>query len=536
MAEAHGRRTLLRFRDVVIDVAHNRVDIGDASHQIEPKPMEVLFALALRNGQVVSRQDVIDEVWGVAYGGDESLTRAISLLRKVLPDHIRTIPKRGYVFTAEPEALEAQPSRSAWRRRRLWIAGAGLAVLAATGISVLVVLIPKPVPPPVSQIEGIVVEVKPFIAAGEGHEAAVATARLTSALSHFDQIKVRAFGAGAPADPRQDYIYTVTGAIAGIGARAHLDVQLLDPASGDTLWSGSAPYDDRAASALAAELEPAAVIVTKRRVQSRPAEQLSPWELILLGTWVPGADQEWQGPPGTQPYWVWERAIAQAPDFALAHASLAQVMANFALFDPPSDTPQAAARAARAADRALQLAPYDAGVLYQIALYDRYAGRREAAIATFDQVLAREPDNVAARIERIFAQGQCTSDSAAATAQLQALDAGLPPADPRHWVILSRLADLALGHGDYAAARDYAVRSRLMVRQVWSSVTLAAADAELGGTGEARLVGMEHHGQWPGLDYGRFAGGPLSRWCYGGDTSRAADAFRKLDKAIKNSG
>ncbi len=534
MAAARGGQPL-RFRDMVIDVGHNRVDRAGTSHQIEPKPMEVLYVLASRNGQVMSRQDLIDEVWGVAHGGDESLTRAISLLRKVLPDHIRTIPKRGYVFTAEPEAV-APPPHPAGRRWRPWVAGAGLALLAVIGIGAVIVLFPKPAPPPASRIEGIVVEVKPLIDGGDGHAAAMATASLTSALSHFDQIKVRAFGAGAPPDPRQDYIYTVTGAIAGTGARAHLDAQLLDPASGDTLWSGSVPYDDRAASAVAAELEPAALFVTKRRVQARPAAQLSPWELILLGTWVPGADQEWLGPPGPQPYWLWERAIAQAPDFALAHASLAQVMADFALFDPPSDTPQAAARAAKAADRALQLAPYDAGVLYQIALYDRYAGKREAAVATLDQVLAKEPDNIAARIDRDFAQGQCGANSAAASAQLQALDAELPPADPRHWVVLSRQADLALGRGDYAAARDYAARSRLMVRQVWSSVTLAAADAELGKTGEARLVGLEHKGQWPSLDYGRFASGPVSRWCFGGDAAHAADAFRKLDAAVKNSG
>jgi len=522
MAAAHGRT--LRFKDMVIDVAHNRVDIAAASHQIEPKPMEVLYALASRNGQVVSRQDLIDEVWGVAHGGDESLTRAISLLRKVLPDHIRTIPKRGYVFTAAPETT-LPPSKP--RRLPLWVGLTGLAlILAAVAVGLMFR------PAPVSRKEGIVLLVKPFIPNSDS-DAAVATAALTASLSHFDQVEVRAYGAGASPDPKRDYIYTVTGAIVG---KAHLDVQLLDQGSGDTLWSGSAPYNDRAASALAAQLEPAALIVTKRRVQARPAGDLSPWELILLGTWIPGADQEWLGPPGPQPYWVWERAIAQAPDFALAHASLAQVMANFALFDPPSDTTAHAARAAKAAERALQLAPYDAGVLYQIALYDRYAGRREAAIATLNQVLAHEPDNIAARIERDFADGQCAPDSLAASARLKALDDSLPAADPRHWVILSRLADLALGRGDYAAARDYAARSRQMVRQVWSSVTLAAADAELGRTGEARQVGLEHHAQWPALDYGRFAAGPLGRWCYGGDTAHAADAFRKLDAVIKTPG
>ena len=529
MAAARGERTL-GFKGVVIDVAHNRVDIAGASHQVEPKPMEVLYALASRNGEVVSRQDLIDEVWGVAFGGDESLTRAISLLRKVLPDHIRTIPKRGYVFTAEPEAAAAPiPPKPRWR---LGAAGAGLAAAVAMGVVAFVVLTPRPVSAPMSRIDGIVVQVKPFIADGDDHAAAVATAGLTASLSHFDQIKVRAYGAGAPPDPRQDYIYTVTGTV----TKTRLDVQLLDAASGDTLWSGGAPYDRQASSALAAELEPAALIVTKRRVQARPADRLSPWELILLGTWIPGADQEWLGPPNGQSYWLWDRAIAAAPDFALAHASLAQVMASFALFDPASDTPAQAARAARAAERALQLAPYDAGVLSQIALYDRYAGRREAAIATLDEVLAKEPDNINARIERIFAQGQCAADSLTASAQLQALDTSLPPADPRHWVVLSRLADLALGRGDYAAARDYAARSRQRVRQVWSSVTLAAADAELGRTAEARQVGLEHRGQWPALDYGRFAAGPLNRWCYGGDTGHAAEAFRKLDAAVKNSG
>jgi DNA-binding winged helix-turn-helix (wHTH) protein len=35
-------------------------------------------------GEVISRQELIDQVWGVEHGADESLTRAISLLRSVL--------------------------------------------------------------------------------------------------------------------------------------------------------------------------------------------------------------------------------------------------------------------------------------------------------------------------------------------------------------------------------------------------------------------------------------------------------------------
>ena len=69
----------------LVDPARNEIRRGAETHALEPKVMEVLCFLAARAGEVLSRQEIIDAVWGVAYGGDESLTRAISLLRKALP-------------------------------------------------------------------------------------------------------------------------------------------------------------------------------------------------------------------------------------------------------------------------------------------------------------------------------------------------------------------------------------------------------------------------------------------------------------------
>jgi DNA-binding winged helix-turn-helix (wHTH) protein len=85
---------------------------------IEPKAMDVLCALAGRNGEVMSREALIDAVWAVRFGGDESLTRVVSMLRKTLgPSAIETISKRGYRLAAEvkpaaeaPEALKAAPA------------------------------------------------------------------------------------------------------------------------------------------------------------------------------------------------------------------------------------------------------------------------------------------------------------------------------------------------------------------------------------------------------------------------------------------
>jgi DNA-binding winged helix-turn-helix (wHTH) protein/TolB-like protein len=80
--------------------------------------MQVLCALARRQGEVVSRQALMDECWGVEFGADEGVTRAISKLRKELrdssaaPHMIETIPKRGYRL-----ALPVEPGDSSATRR-----------------------------------------------------------------------------------------------------------------------------------------------------------------------------------------------------------------------------------------------------------------------------------------------------------------------------------------------------------------------------------------------------------------------------------
>lgn len=82
--------------------------IGDDQRQsVEPRIMDVLALLASRPKDVISRDEFISSVWNVEFGGDESLTRAISILRKALKKAgvkdqvIETIPKRGYRLAVE---------------------------------------------------------------------------------------------------------------------------------------------------------------------------------------------------------------------------------------------------------------------------------------------------------------------------------------------------------------------------------------------------------------------------------------------------
>ena len=80
----------------------NLIDDGESPIHLEPKVMEVLCFLAQHQDEVVSRNELIDEIWKGTYVTDEVLSRAISVLRSQLdddrknPSYIVTIPKAGY--------------------------------------------------------------------------------------------------------------------------------------------------------------------------------------------------------------------------------------------------------------------------------------------------------------------------------------------------------------------------------------------------------------------------------------------------------
>jgi TolB-like protein/DNA-binding winged helix-turn-helix (wHTH) protein len=82
------------------------VQCGDQRLHVEPKVMDVLQCLARRAGDIVTRDELMNSVWGGTIVTDDVLTRCISELRTLLGDtdrerrFIRTIPKRGYSLIA----------------------------------------------------------------------------------------------------------------------------------------------------------------------------------------------------------------------------------------------------------------------------------------------------------------------------------------------------------------------------------------------------------------------------------------------------
>lgn len=117
---------------------------GDTESQPEPKVFAVLMALARRGGDLVSVNELVDEVWDGRPTADEPIIRCVSQLRKHLGDrdrpyrYIETLTRRGYrlippVETGKSESPEPRKDgHSNWRLNWRWIAAA--AVLIALSV------------------------------------------------------------------------------------------------------------------------------------------------------------------------------------------------------------------------------------------------------------------------------------------------------------------------------------------------------------------------------------------------------------------
>lgn len=144
----------IRFDDVVIDRGAMLVTKGGARVDLEPKAFDVLVHLAERPGQLVTKAELIADVWKGIAVTDHVLTRVIGQLRRGLGDaarearYIETVPTRGYRFIAPlgdarqaelaPMAVQTAGDRwpraeSGWPRPAVVAAGLVLLVMAAGG-------------------------------------------------------------------------------------------------------------------------------------------------------------------------------------------------------------------------------------------------------------------------------------------------------------------------------------------------------------------------------------------------------------------
>ena len=95
----------LRFGDIEVDFRSYEARKGGSPLEMTPKEFQVLRLLASRSGEVVTRDELLNEVWGYEnYPTTRTVDNHVATLRAKIeldpanPEHLRTVHGVGYKF------------------------------------------------------------------------------------------------------------------------------------------------------------------------------------------------------------------------------------------------------------------------------------------------------------------------------------------------------------------------------------------------------------------------------------------------------
>ncbi len=139
MVSGASESVRLRFGVFEVDLKSGEVRKNGLLVKLAPQPFKVLVLLAGRSGEVVTRQELQQEVWGddTFVDFEHGLNFCIKQIREVLgddadhPHYIGTVPRRGYRFLAPVERLGSAAPRVGAR----WLPVAAVVAILAGALA-----------------------------------------------------------------------------------------------------------------------------------------------------------------------------------------------------------------------------------------------------------------------------------------------------------------------------------------------------------------------------------------------------------------
>ena len=400
--------------------------VGPAGEvHLTPRCMDVLVLLAERAGEVIERDVFSERIWHPVIVSDATLTRHVSMLRKLLGDEsghprfIETIPKRGYrlVATVRPLAAASDPHQGlpgssiaadrnapdSTRRTRLAVL---IVLLVALGVTGTLSFMPHDVevedPPSVAVLpfEAFGHEAQELLTDGLHHD-------LLTRLSYIDDLQVisrtsvkRYRDTALPiADIAAELgvAWVVEGAVQREDDEIQVNAQLIDGASDTHIWARTYRRDLNAenifaiqteivediAQSLAAKLDPA----ERKQVHTVPTSSLAAYTLTHQGrAYLRARDEE----AVEQSLEFFRKAIEQDPDYAPAWVGLASALGTLHDYGyRPSGEVMPEAEAA--IERAKALDPDLPEVHVSLAGLYAAQGNRPKSNQSFQQAIALRP-------------------------------------------------------------------------------------------------------------------------------------------------
>jgi TolB-like protein/DNA-binding winged helix-turn-helix (wHTH) protein/Flp pilus assembly protein TadD len=360
---------------------------------IEPKAFRVLIFL-LRNPQkLITKDELLNAVWGDTAVTEGSLSRCIWLLRNVLgddihsPRYIETVPKVGYRFIAAVEervdsnesamalvvpgesgrpetAVQGQRTKT-FSRRWIWMSAAALMLIVIAGVTVSVFLHRSPLP----RIRSLTVLPLQNLSSEPNTEyfADGMTEALNSELSAIPELQVVSDSSVTQVKNSPQSLTEIArklgvdaiieGSVLRSKDKVSIDVRLFDARSNHQLWA--ARFEDAPANVSALQKHIASEIGSHAGVLLTPSQQA---KLISAKPLDPSAyDGYLQGRyllskrDSEGAVKMFRRAVVIDPGYARSWAGLAAGLAELTMWTNPVQGLTSEAKAA--ARHAIELDP-----------------------------------------------------------------------------------------------------------------------------------------------------------------------------------
>jgi len=110
----HNQSEEVKIGEFVLNRAHSTLKLAGKSVKLEPLALAFLSFLVDKKGQVVSREALLNTVWGNRIVSDDAIRKVVKNLREALgdnaksPQYIKTVPMKGYCLIAEVVELERE--------------------------------------------------------------------------------------------------------------------------------------------------------------------------------------------------------------------------------------------------------------------------------------------------------------------------------------------------------------------------------------------------------------------------------------------
>jgi TolB-like protein/DNA-binding winged helix-turn-helix (wHTH) protein/Tfp pilus assembly protein PilF len=273
--QSHER---ISFGDYELDCRTGELRRNGVLLKLQPQPAKVLTILSSRAGEVVTRQELADQVWGTETHVDfeHGLNFAIRQIRNVLEDdadhprYLETVPKRGYRWIAhvnEPvppqgAASATQPSRTT----RPWLLVVSVVVLVVS-LALVAAMRLWPRKPGVNhKIDSVAVlplrnlsndSEQEYFSEGMTDELIMDLARVAGlrVISHTSVERYRDAKRPLPDIARELGVAAVVeGTVMRSGDRVRITAQLIDARSDQHIWADSYERDFRDVLVLQDEL------------------------------------------------------------------------------------------------------------------------------------------------------------------------------------------------------------------------------------------------------------------------------------------